>query len=154
MSVYVVRHAKAGRSTAWAGPDSLRPLSGAGRRQAKRLVDVLAGAQVGLVLSSPSARCCATVEPLARDRGLVVQLESDLAENAMPEAAAALLQALVDQDAVVCTHGDLIQAVLERLVLDGLPINGELRWEKGSIWVLEAVGTAFVSGQYLPPPRR
>jgi phosphohistidine phosphatase SixA len=154
MSVHLIRHAKAGDPAAWAGPDYLRPLSGGGRRQAKALVDLLAGVPIGVVLSSPTARCCATVEPLARDRGLLVELDDNLAEDAKPEAVVALLKALVDQDAVVCTHGELIELVLERLVLGGLPVRGELRWEKGSIWVFEAVGTAFISGQYIPPPRR
>jgi 8-oxo-dGTP diphosphatase len=152
MSVYVVRHAKAGDPGRWAAPDYLRPLSGAGRRQAKALVGVIAAVPVTRVLSSPSARCCATVEPLARDRGLVVELEDQLAEDADPNAVLALLKDLAGQDAVACTHGELIESVLEQLVLGGLQVAGDLRWEKGSIWTLDVVDAVFARGQYIPPP--
>ena len=41
MTVYLVRHAKAGDRDSWREDDRLRPLSGRGRLQARALVDVL-----------------------------------------------------------------------------------------------------------------
>jgi 8-oxo-dGTP diphosphatase len=35
--LYLVRHAKAGRRSAYTGDDRMRPLSGPGRRQAKAI---------------------------------------------------------------------------------------------------------------------
>ena len=65
MTVYVVRHGKAGSRSGWTEPDDQRPLTKAGRRQAGALADMLAGDHVTRVLSSPYVRCRQTVEPLA-----------------------------------------------------------------------------------------
>ncbi len=153
MTLYLVRHAKAGRAEQWAAPDYLRPLSQAGQWQAGALVAVFASFPVGRVLSSPTTRCCATVEPLARARGLKVELDEVLVEGAELGEVLGLAGVLAEREAVVCTHGDIVQGVIEQLVRDGLATDGELRWQKGSTWVLETAGGSFVRGVYLPPPQ-
>ena len=40
MTVYLVRHAKAGERGVWDGDDQLRPLSGRGHLQARGLLEV------------------------------------------------------------------------------------------------------------------
>jgi 8-oxo-dGTP diphosphatase len=67
----VVRHADAGDKGSWKGPDSLRPLSPAGCRQAEGLVFRLEDYPVDRILSGPTRRCQQTVQPLARDRFLI-----------------------------------------------------------------------------------
>jgi 8-oxo-dGTP diphosphatase len=120
MSVILLRHASAGDRNEWRGDDRLRPLDKRGRKQAKRLRDVLLTHDVKRVLSSPYVRCTQTVAPL----GLEIELDERLAEGAPPKRALELLAAL--DGAVACTHGDVIEAVLGRnlrkggaVVLDG-----------------------------------
>src|SRR5688572_19762287 len=85
MTVYLVRHAVAVGRSDWKGDDSLRPLTKRGERQASGLVELLAGADVQRVLSSPAVRCRETVEPLASKIGLSVQPTEVLAEGARPK---------------------------------------------------------------------
>jgi len=120
MSVILLRHASAGDRDEWDGEDLLRPLDKRGRKQAKRLRDVLLAHDVRRVLSSPYVRCTQTVAPL----GLDIEPDERLAEGAPPQRTLELLASL--DDAVACTHGDVIEAVLGRdlpkggaVVLDG-----------------------------------
>lgn len=109
MSV-VVRHASAGDRSRWAGDDRLRPLDERGRRQAAELVEELRPLKIRRIVSSPYARCVQTVEPLAEELGLEVELDNRLAEGA-GSAAAELLR---DAGVVACTHGDVIHDLLGR----------------------------------------
>jgi 8-oxo-(d)GTP phosphatase len=121
MSVILLRHASAGDRDAWAQDDRLRPLDERGRAQAVALRDELRAHGVQRVVSSPYVRCMQTVAPL----GLEIVPDERLAEGASVEETRALLQSL--DDAVACTHGDVIEGVLGRsvkkgaaVVLDGL----------------------------------
>jgi 8-oxo-dGTP diphosphatase len=53
---------------------------------------------------------------------------------------------------VVCSHGDVIPAVIESLAGAGMRINGNAEWGKGSVWVLERTDNRFVAAQAWPPP--
>jgi 8-oxo-(d)GTP phosphatase len=53
VTIYLIRHAKAGDRDTWLDDDRLRPLSGRGHRQARLLVDLLADATFDRVLPSP-----------------------------------------------------------------------------------------------------
>jgi 8-oxo-(d)GTP phosphatase len=121
MSVILLRHASAGKREEWSGDDRLRPLDKRGRAQAEALADLLRARGVQRVVSSPYVRCTQTVAPL----GLEIVPDERLAEGAPVEMTLALLREL--DDAVACTHGDVIDAVLGRslkkgaaVVLDGL----------------------------------
>lgn len=140
MAVLLVRHAKAGDRDAWDGPDDLRPLTEKGDAQAQALVDTLAGFDVVRVLSSPYLRCSQTVAPLAAARGLAVEPTDDLAEGAGP-AGAALTRSLVAEPgyAVLCTHGDVMEEVL-----DGLGVRRADYARKGETWVLEQAGARSI----------
>ena len=142
MGVLLVRHAEAGDRDRWEGPDEERPVSAEGRRQAEALVEALAGFAVERVLSSPYLRCTQTVEPLAAARGLPVEPSDDLAEGA-GRVALRRVRSLLDGPAtVLCTHGDVVEDVL-----DGLGVRRSEETEKGATWVLEP-GEA----RGLPPP--
>ena len=53
---------------------------------------------------------------------------------------------------VLCTHGELIGQVFDRLIGDGLDLPGRPRWPKGSTWVLDRHGGARVAAaSYLEP---
>ncbi len=73
MALLLVRHANAGRRSAYKGDDRLRPLSPRGRARASELVPLLAPYRPQRILSSPYVRCCETVQPLAEALGLPVE---------------------------------------------------------------------------------
>ena len=98
----------------------LRPLDKRGRKQAKALRDELRARGVKQVVSSPYVRCLQTVAPL----GLEIVPDERLAEGAPSAETRALLASL--ENAVACTHGDVVENVLGRslkkgagVVLDG-----------------------------------
>jgi exopolyphosphatase/guanosine-5'-triphosphate,3'-diphosphate pyrophosphatase len=149
--VYLIRHAKAQQRDGWKRADALRPLSPLGELQARAIAERLETASLERIVSSPYLRCRKTVEPLAYARGIPLELDGRLAEGEDVAKGLEVLRELRDRPAVICTHGDLIPALLGELEEGGLAIRGRLRCEKGSIWVLERnQARAF----YLPPPRK
>lgn len=149
-AVLLIRHAEAGERDRWEGPDRLRPLTEPGHRQARDLVATLAGYTVRRVVSSPYVRCTQTVEPLAAARRLPVETSDDLAEG-HGGAALARLDELAGTATALCTHRDVVIEVLEGLAGRGLALPGGYPYEKGSVWVLDRSGDAWVA-RYLPPP--
>lgn len=151
--VYLVRHAKAGDRDAWTEADELRPLTKRGRRQAEALVRLLDGAPIGRIASSPHVRCVQTVRPLALDRQLPLELSEDLAEGTPIRRAMALLEGNGETSAVFCSHGDVVPALVLGLAEQGMTIDGDRDWKKGSVWVLERQDGRFVRAKYVAPPR-
>jgi broad specificity phosphatase PhoE len=161
MAVWVlVRHGHAGSRRRWDGPDDLRPLSKRGWRQAKKLVPVLGDKPIERVLSSPYARCVQSVEPLAEALGLEVGTVDELAEgtNDRPvdlDGATALLRGLAGTTSVLCSHGDVLLALLHTLAKqdapEGLP-GKDPPCAKGSVWELEEVDGRVKTARYVPPP--
>jgi broad specificity phosphatase PhoE len=151
MTIWVVRHAKAGSRRAWSGEDSRRPLSKPGRRQADALVDLLDSAAFDRIASSPFVRCRETVDPLAAKASLDVVLDERLAEGAGPYGALTLVRETAAKGGVLCSHGDVITELLARLERSGVDLGGDPRCEKGSVWALELDGELVVSARYLPP---
>ena len=153
-TVYLVRHAKARRRDAWTGPDALRPLTKAGRRQAAALA-VTFGCSVTRIVSSPYLRCVQTLEPLADACGLELETADELAEGAPVTAALELGLSVAEHGpAVLCTHGDVIAFAIEELRATGAPLEGPLELRKGSTWVLDVRGGRYVRGRYLAPPSK
>jgi hypothetical protein len=52
---------------------------------------------------------------------------------------------------VLCSHGDVIGALLDHFKQSGVPVEGDA-FEKGSTWALEIDAGAVVSARYLAPP--
>jgi 8-oxo-dGTP diphosphatase len=125
--VLLVRHASAGERGEWEGDDRARPLDEKGKLQADRLVGLLDGYRIDRILSSPAVRCVATAEPLARARGLAIEVREELAEEQQSSAGAELVRSLRGTDALVCGHGGLEQAALPDAP----------RWKKGAVLVLD-----------------
>jgi 8-oxo-dGTP diphosphatase len=149
---YVVRHAKAGDRSDWSGDDRLRPLTKSGERQAEALADALEGEPVDAVLSSGYLRCVQTVEPLANRRKLPVERVSELEEGAGGESVLRLVQKFRRRHVVLCTHGDVMEEVLEGLIAKGLVQRARANMEKGSTWALEEKDGEVTGAKYLPPP--
>jgi 8-oxo-dGTP diphosphatase len=136
LTIYLVRHAKAGDRTAWPGPDCERPLSKPGRQQAHRLGKRLGEVGATTLVSSPSLRCVQTLEPLAERAGLPIVIDDRLDEGAPFEPVLELLAGLA-KGAVLCSHGDVIPETIDALVRRGLDVRTPADWRKASVWVLE-----------------
>jgi broad specificity phosphatase PhoE len=153
MTILLVRHEKAANRYRWEGDDRLRPLTKKGREHARVLVETLSVPAPERILSSPYTRCVQTVAPLAEALGLPVEETDELAEGHTPSALH-LLRSVSGQRVVACSHGDVIPEVLWALGdRDGLKLPTDMRWPKGSTWVLEGSGGKFKSAEYLPPPK-
>lgn len=150
-TLYLVRHAHAGKRHSWDGPDAERPLSKKGRRQAAALVPVLDD-QVKRILSSPAVRCVQTVQPLARHVGLEVTTTEALAEGAPLGPAMDLVCSLLDGGAVLCAHGDLVPDMLGWFAAHGADVDGSQATAKGAAWALDISDGKVSAARYLPPP--
>lgn len=135
MSLLLIRHALAGDPSEWLGDDGVRPLDDRGRRHAEALVDALAVYELHRIVSSPYVRCVQTVEPLAKARGLEIELDEQLGADRLDDVPE-VLERLKGQNAAVCTHGDL-------------PWLGDRKFKKGSTWVLD---DELEPVRYIPPP--
>lgn len=157
MPLYLVRHAKAGSRHDFDGDDRERPLTNSGRKQAAVLAERLSAVTPTIILSSPYLRCVETVEPLANAVDAQVQTDERLAEFLEPSSAAALARLLevlrqLPDRAVVCSHGDVIPAIVESLADQGMRIDGTPQWGKASVWVLDRDDEQFVSARSWAPP--
>ena len=140
MPLLVVRHARAGRRSAYEGNDLDRPLSGRGRTQAEGLVPLLTGYRPRRILSSPAVRCFETVRPTAEVLGIPIESVGELAEGHGADALR-LLQRMAGETAVVCTHGDIADELLDALVPGLSPETRHgLRLLKGEVWVVRSAG--------------
>jgi broad specificity phosphatase PhoE len=153
VTIYLLRHAKAGERNAWEDDDHLRPLSGRGHLQARDLLGVLGNAQFDRLLSSPYVRCMETVVPLSGARGVAIEPVEALAEGATLDEATALVGKHAAHGAVFCTHGDVIPMLLAHYARLGVDTGTEPQWPKGSTWALETDPTGEVSSaRYIPAP--
>jgi 8-oxo-(d)GTP phosphatase len=155
--VALVRHGHAGRKDEWDRPDRLRPLDQRGHGQAERLVDLLAPLKPTRVISSPYKRCLQTVAPLAKEFRLEVEQSpflvpetGDLAYDLIRELTAPRSPSGV----VVCTHGEVMGAVLRRMAAEGnLELERKPPGLKGCAWVLDVRRGKLVEARYLAPAR-
>lgn len=153
MTIYLVRHAKAGDRSLWKQDDWLRPLSRAGRAQARGILDLLRDARFDRVLSSPYLRCIETVAPIAGERRLAIEPEEVLGEGGDLDSVFAIVRKHIGTGAILCSHGDVIPAVLETVAANGVDLGPDPRCPKGCTWVLEADrGGEVRKVRYLPPP--
>jgi 8-oxo-dGTP diphosphatase len=133
MALHIVRHGDAG-----SGPDEERPLTDRGIHQAAALAVHLADRPVTRVVSSRYTRCVEMVTPLAERLGLPVEHHAALAEEADVEDAWALLESLAQDEVVVCSHGNIISPILDRVLRRGAEVvAAEWTCRKGSVWRLD-----------------
>jgi 8-oxo-dGTP diphosphatase len=147
---YVVRHAKAGDRSDWSGDDRARPLTKSGQRQAAALADTLEGEPIDKILSSGYLRCLQTVEPVGSRRKLPVEPVKELEEGAGGESVLRLVQKFRGRNVVLCTHGDVMEELLEGLIAQGLVPRARANMEKGSTWILQEKDGKVTGAKYLP----
>ncbi len=150
--LYLVRHAKAGERRLWHGPDIERPLSKKGWKQADLVARRLAEHGPSALLSSPYVRCMQTLEPLAERCGGEVEVEKRLTEYEPVQPVIELLRE-VDDRTVMCSHGDIIPAVITALTKLGTDLRTPTDWRKASVWVLKRNRKGnIVHATVWPPP--
>lgn len=81
LEIYLLRHADAGDPMQWPGDDADRPLSKKGRRQAKRLGDLLEAIRLrpDAIMSSPKLRALDTAKVVGRRVGAEATVDQRLA---------------------------------------------------------------------------
>ena len=146
--LFLVRHADAGNRDPKDKSDRYRTLSVKGWREARGLVGSLRTEKVYRLLASPYVRCRQTLEPLGEARSLTVEETDDLGED-QPQQS---LPLLAKRDAVLCTHGNVIAAMLDALLEDGCEFLAPRIWPKGSTWIVDFEGQLPARARYLPPP--
>jgi 8-oxo-(d)GTP phosphatase len=153
----VLRHASAGRKGDWTGDDLLRPLDFKGQAEARILVRLLSCFGPVRVISSPAARCLATVEPYAAHVGAPVVVEPALMlprrpasvsadENVpRPEVVGAVRRLLVDGvRTVICAHRENIPDIMAVACHQlNAPPPEDVSLHKSSFWVLQAAETSL-----------
>lgn len=155
---FLVRHADAGDKHRWTEDDHQRPLSPRGRSQADAVGALIAGSGASRLLSSPFLRCVQTLVPVTRRTGLPVETRAELAVGASAASVLALLERPEIDGAVLCTHGETLNAL-------------SLEWErsgrvdvvapgrapriagtpKGAIWVVEDYHGSAARALFIPP---
>jgi len=150
--LYLVRHAKAGERRLWTADDLERPLSKKGWKQSELLAKRLAKSEPSVLLSSPYVRCIQTLEPLSERIELPVEVDDRLTEDEPVEPLLDLLRT-VAKNAVLCSHGDLIPAAIERLQRCGAKVSTPTDWRKATVWVLQRDKQGkVVRATVWPPP--
>lgn len=157
MPLFLVRHAKAGKRSKWLedpandNDDRKRPLDDKGILQAAAVAERLADFAPTLLLSSPFMRCIQTLEPLGATLAITVTSDECLAEDNPFELILELLESCPD-NAVLCSHGDMIPMVTDALERRGMVVTGMRDSRKASVWVLERQKGIIVRGHAWPPP--
>ncbi|HEX8769100.1 MAG TPA: NUDIX domain-containing protein [Jatrophihabitans sp.] len=150
-TLLLMRHAKAGKRSAYSGDDRLRPLDKTGRREAREAVPVLAAFGPRRVLAADRVRCQQTVQPLAERLGLRVLSTpplSDEAYGADPDATLGMIRELLEQPGttLLCSQGEAIPAMLEQLGVPDPPHPAR----KGSVWALSFADRGVIAADYYP----
>ena len=153
MPIYFVRHAKAGSRSAWIGDDRDRPLVDNGWEQARELATRLSVLNPSVLWSSPYLRCQQTLQPLGELCGLDVVVDARLEEESPLEISLAILDDAPD-NAVLCSHGDVIPDAVNGLIRRGMDV-GEIprALKKGSVFVLHRENGMYVRAEYWEAPK-
>ncbi len=121
----IVRHAESHSRESWAGDESERPLSAAGKRQSTALASLLAAYGVRRVVSSDALRCVDTVLPFVNAAVTAVKLDPGLSEQELDPTVVArrMRRALEGQARVAfCTHRPVLPLIFENLRMQPFPV--------------------------------
>lgn len=152
--IFLVRHGQALERELWPHPDEHRPLTDLGYRQADGIRGALARSGIDHVVSSRAYRCVDTVWPLARAAGLRVALSDALFEGSTAADTLMLMRRTRGDRIALCTHGDVMQDVLERLDAEGIRLQGGMRFAKGAWWAFDLDDGRIRRASYHPPRTR
>ncbi|MBQ1444636.1 MAG: NUDIX hydrolase [Renibacterium sp.] len=161
-SLLVLRHAKAKPRSSWSRAEGDRPLAATGQRQAAAVKRLLMAWWPSRVVSSPWARCVATISPYAKASNAKVKLVDALTEanhHRKPAKTGLALEALFDKrrDVVLCTHRPALPTVFGQLAKHMDPgLRSALPREDpylspGEVLVCQVVGEHIVSVERYKP---
>lgn len=155
MRLIVVRHGIAKAKRRWDGPDTNRPLTVKGARQAKAVAARLARYHPAEIISSPSLRCRQTVEPLAARTAAQLHVRELLGVDAGIRALKLFRQIVTtrppEATVVMCTHREVLVEVLPALAAEfGVRLGHRPPGAKGSYWVLRFRDDRLASVKYGP----
>lgn len=118
----ILRHAKAMKrsdfhTTEESESDSLRPLSGKGRRQSKILVDALDAYGIENLVSSPYVRCRETLHRYAKFLGTKIEVSDPLSESGHEHDPAATAEVVTEVlrnplPSVLCSHRPVLGTIM------------------------------------------
>ena len=156
----LLRHASAGRKSAWRGDDLLRPLDERGEADAAELARLLGCFGVTRVLSSAAERCLGTVRPYAK--GIGAAIEAEPAFTARPgdgggdrtEAARRRLAELLKDPVptVICGHRENLPVLYAqaRDTLRQPPPDDGWSPPKAGFWVLHVAADILAAVEHHP----
>jgi phosphohistidine phosphatase len=153
-SLYFVRHADAGDPTTWVGDDADRPLSKKGRRQARRLGQLLKDLDVraDVVLTSSKIRAADTAKPVGKALGTKAVTDERLTVDFGRDELSALVAGLDAEvhGAVLVGHDPDFTTLLSWLVGASVPMR------KGALALVDLpdreVGPGRGALRWLLPP--
>lgn len=151
-TIFLLRHGSAGNRDKWKKDDRLRPLTKKGTKQANAIAKTLASRGIERIFTSPYQRCVETVEPIAALTGAKIEISEALGEGPDVDAAYQLIHDLAGTNAVICSHGDVIPATINRLMWLGLALQSRFYCSKGSMWEVDIEQGKYTEGRYVPPP--
>lgn len=116
-AIIALRHGKAVPPESWDGPDATRPLMQRGQDQALSIAPGIAAFGARKLLSSPAARCVATLGPLSELVGRPITLKpgisQDSHERGIGDVGSVLLKRLArKRSAVLCSHGPVLPEII------------------------------------------
>jgi broad specificity phosphatase PhoE len=131
MTVYLVRHAEKQPAAPGAKPDKDPSLSDAGRKRALALVPVMADVELAAVFATELKRTQQTVEPVAKAKGLTVEIVAARDTPALAER----IRALAGKAVLVAGHSNTVPEIAAALgASDPFAIEDD---EFGDLFVLE-----------------
>jgi 8-oxo-dGTP diphosphatase len=132
-ALIVLRHGKAMPHERWDGPDHTRPLLHLGLEQSQSVAGGIAAYGPTVLVSSPAARCVATIAPTAAATGLVVKHATSISQDAYASDGERVRRQVAkrlerQQTTVLCSHGPVIPQILAAAAeLAGVGVSAPLR---------------------------
>jgi 8-oxo-dGTP diphosphatase len=150
--VVLARHASAGKRSEWKRADKLRPLDGAGLRDARAVAALVTAFGPEAVYSPDLVRCQQTASEVGAAVGLpVTDLPevSDAGYSAQPTAAADAFRELATKHpaSYVCSQGEAIPGLLK-----DLGVTKDVETRKGDFWAIGVDGSDVLFADYYPRP--
>jgi 8-oxo-dGTP diphosphatase len=152
-TLWFLRHAAAGDRSKWNGDDRERPLTKKGKRQSEAIAKVLKKKEIEKIVTSPFDRCIQTVKPIAKATGAKIRINEALAEDPDIDETYNLIHDLAGANAVICTHGDVIPATINRLMWLGLSLRSRFYCSKASMWEVSVESGRYGTASYNKPPK-
>lgn len=132
-ALIVLRHGKAMPHERWDGPDHTRPLLHQGIEQSASVAGGVAAFGPQVLVSSPAARCVATIAPASTLTGVDVKQSRSISQDAYSSDGARVTAQVAKRlerrrTTVLCSHGPVIpQIIAAAAELGGAAVTPELR---------------------------